>query len=138
MVLSLPAVLFQVGKSVPGVLGADRIILTAILNACIGMLQGVLGALVIPHLAQKLTSNKHVYMTFGNMLMNCLFPAAVIIGLDSACLGNWVMLWIPCRQNPESLRRTYFGPSFRAGSAPLSVLKRSVPTMLAFVFGAAF
>ena len=89
----------------------------AIINTFIGGVQGLLGTFVIPHLAQRLTSRKHAYTTLGSLLVNCLFPAAVIIGLDAACLGNWVTLWGPCTQNDERLNVFH-----RMGNKPVQVL----------------
>ena len=78
VVLSLPAIIFQVGHSIPGAIVSGQPWVMAALTACIGVIQGVIGNFVIPLLAQKLTSHKHLHITVANLLVNCVFPVAVI------------------------------------------------------------
>ena len=62
-VLSTLAILYQVGKSVPDSLQAGKgKILSLGLRACIGAAQGFLGSLVVPHVAGKVTRQKHVFI----------------------------------------------------------------------------
>ena len=55
-------------------------------EASTGVIQGFLSSIVMPRLAKKLTSQTYVFTTTANVLMNCLFPAAVIIYLDATSL----------------------------------------------------
>ena len=100
-------VALQVCNSVPGSFGGVDVWPRVIISSCIGIVQAFLGAYVVPQLAQKLTSRKHIYTTLANLLLNCVFPAIVIIGLDTSCLGNWVTLWEPCRHHPEQFMKVY-------------------------------
>ena len=110
VILSSPAILLQVCKSVPGSFSEGGVWVGTMISACIGGVQAVLGSFVIPHLADKLTSRKHVYTTLANLLLNGVFPAAVVMGLDTSCFGNWVALWGPCRQDPQQFVQEYTTP----------------------------
>ena len=103
-VLSTLATLHQVAQSIPGTL-QDRKILSLALKACIGATQAVLSNFIMPYLADKISSQKHVFTTVSALLMNCVIPAVVIIYLDTGCLGRWVSLWKKCRSNSQLFQR---------------------------------
>ena len=94
------AILYQVIQSIPGFLPGGPI-LSVGLKACIGTIQGTVAKFVVPFLASKVTREKHVFATVSTFIMNCLIPAAVIVYLDTGCLGRWVALWKPCRSNRQ-------------------------------------
>ena len=98
LVSSSPSVLLQVAKSVPGLLKVGKLWRLAI-DSCAGAIQGLLGSIVMPSIAQSLTTKKHGFTTIANLLMSCVIPAAVIVYLDTGCLANWVGFWAPCREN---------------------------------------
>ena len=100
VVLSTPAILYQVGKSIPGFLQIGKI-LSLGLRAGIGAMQGLVGKLIVPYLASQIAGQKHVFTTIASLLMNCVIPAVVIIYLDTGCLGRWLSLWKPCRSNRQ-------------------------------------
>ena len=102
--LSSMAVLHQTMKSVPGFLAIGPF-WARVLNSSIGVIQGVLGAVVLPSVGKKLSDNKLSFLVMLGLFTNCLLPAAVIGFLDTACLGNWPALWDPCRNNPEQFNR---------------------------------
>ena len=104
MVLSTPAILYQVAKSIPGSLQIGKI-LSLGLKAGIGATQGLVGNFIVPYLASKMTGPKHIFTTIASFLINCLIPAVVIIYLDIGCLGRWVSLWKPCRSNRQLFQR---------------------------------
>ena len=60
VLLSMPAILLQVLKSVPGGLGFKGTWVGAIISSCIGTVQASLGAFVVPRVAERVTSSKHV------------------------------------------------------------------------------
>ena len=82
VVLSTFGILYQVAKSIPDSLQAGKILSLA-LQACIGATQGLVGSFIIPHLAGKITRQKHVLTTVSGLLMNCMIPIVVIIYLDT-------------------------------------------------------
>ena len=88
VVLSLPAILLQACISIPGGLWHGNAWVGLVLSASIGILQAMMASLVVPPLAEKLTGRKYVYITLSNLLLNFMFPAIVILGLD---------LSAPCR-----------------------------------------
>ena len=90
VVLSLPSIILQVCKCVPGGLGIGGDWVGAMISTCIGAIQAVLLSFVIPLLAGKFTSHKHGYVALANLLLNVVFPATVIICLDTSCFGQWV------------------------------------------------
>ena len=100
MVLSLLSVLDQVGKSVPGLLASKNIWASGI-TLGIGAIQALLSNFVVPAVAQKLVAQQHSLTAIANLLMSVLYPTAVILYLDTGCLGNWVALWSPCRCHEE-------------------------------------
>ena len=106
MVLATPLILYQVAKSIPGSLQAGPILLLA-LKACIGGTQALVGNFIVPYLASKMSRRKHVFTTVSSLLLSCVIPAVVIIYLDTACLGRWVLLWKQCRST-SSLFQYYF------------------------------
>ena len=103
-VLSTLAILYQVAQSIPGTL-QDQKFLSLALKACIGGTQGFVGNFIVPYLADKMSSQKHVFTTVSGLLMNCVIPAVVIIYLDTGCLGRWVSLWNICRSNSQLFQR---------------------------------
>ena len=106
LVLSTLPILYQTSRSIPGFLPAARPIMSLALKACIGAIQGLVGSLIVPYLANKITQQKHMFTTLSNLLMNFLIPAVVIMCLDTGCLGRWVSLWNPCqRSNSQMFQR---------------------------------
>ena len=103
VVFSGVAILYQVIQSTPGFLPHGSILLVG-LKVCIGAIQGGVGKVVVPFLASKMTWEKHVFTTVSTFIMNCLIPAAIIMYLDTGCLGRWVALWRPCRSNRQSFQ----------------------------------
>ena len=97
LALSTFAILYQASKSIPGFIPGGMI-----LSLAIGSIQGLVGSIVVPQLASKLTTQKHVFTTASNLIMNFLIPAVILIYLDTGCLGRWVSLWQPCRSSQES------------------------------------
>ena len=62
------------------------------MNGCLGAVQGVLGAYLVPFLAEKLTSttsDKHKLVSAASLLINFLVPIFVIVYLDSKCWGRF-------------------------------------------------
>ena len=111
VVFSTVAILYQVSRSIPGFLPAGKIFSFG-LKACAGTIQGVIGNIIMPFLASKVTWDKHVFTRVSNLIMNCLIPAALIMYLDTGCLGRWVVLWKPCRSD-----RQLFSHSFTCNAA---------------------
>ena len=99
VVLSTVAILYQVGKSIPGSLQVGKV-LSLGLMACIGGTQGLIVNTVVPYLASKMTLQKHVCTTVSSLLMSCVIPCVIIIYLDTGCLGRWATLWttVPKKQ----------------------------------------
>ena len=97
-------VLHQAMKSVPEFLGISGV-WCAVLNTCVGGIQGVLGGLVLPMVAKKLSGDRLSFLLTMGLMTSCLLPAAVIIFLDTHCLGRWSECWDPCRNNPEQFNR---------------------------------
>ena len=111
VVLSTLAVLYQVAKSIPGTLPADKILSLA-LQACIGAAQGCVSSFIVPYLASKMAWKKHVFTSVSNLLMNCIIPAVVVIYFDTGCLGRWASWWKTCRSNSQLLQcRVHCPPS---------------------------
>ena len=106
VVLSTVAIVYQVGKSIPGSLRVGRTMSLA-LSACMGATQGLVSNSIVPYLASKWTSQKYVFTTVASVLMSCVIPAVVIICLDTGCLRGWVSLWKPCRSNSQSFQRRF-------------------------------
>ena len=104
MVVSTPAILYQVGKSIPGFFRFGEI-LSLGLQAGIGAIQGLVGKFIMPYLASKMAGQKHVFTTIASLLMNCVIPAVVIIYLDTGCLGRWLSLWKPCQSNRQMFQQ---------------------------------
>ena len=100
VVFSTLAIIYQMSRSIPGFLPAGQILPLG-LTACIGSIQGVLGHFVMPFLASKVTWEKDAFIAMSNLIMNCLLPIAIIMYLDTGCLGRWVALWKPCRSNRQ-------------------------------------
>ena len=71
------------------------------LKACIGTIQGIVAGVIVPSLASKVTPEKYVFTTASNLIMTCLIPVAIIMYLDTGCLGRWAALWKPCRSNRQ-------------------------------------
>ena len=90
----------MVGKSVPGLLPKNKLWSFA-LGACVGVAQCVISSLIMPRLAERLTSKKEALTTFSSLLMSCVLPVGAIVYLDSACLGKWLELWAPCRSSAD-------------------------------------
>ena len=103
LVLSTVAVLYQVGKSIPGSLQAGKV-LSLGLMACIGGTQGLIVNTILPYLASKMTLQKHVCTTVSSLLMSCMIPCVIIIYLDTGCLGRWATLWRQCRRNSHKFQ----------------------------------
>ena len=82
VVLSTLSILYQVGKSIPGFLVANKV-LSLGLDASIGAIQALMGSFIVPFLATKMTWQKHIFTTVSNLIMNCLIPAVVIMYLDT-------------------------------------------------------
>ena len=99
-ILSTVAILYQVGKSIPGSLQAGKI-LSLGLKAGVGATQGVVGNFIVPYLASKMTQQKYLFTMVSSLLMSCLIPGAVVIYLDEGCLGRWVAFWNPCRSSRQ-------------------------------------
>ena len=97
-------VLHQAMKSVPDFLGISGF-WGAVLNTCVGGIQGVLGGLVLPAVAKRLSGNRLSFLVTMGITTSCLLPAAVITFLDTHCLGRWSACWDPCRNNPEQFNR---------------------------------
>ena len=114
LVLSTVAILYQVGKSIPGSLQAGKV-LSLGLMACIGGTQGLIVNIIVPYLASKMTLQKHVYTTVSTLLMSCVIPCVIIIYLDTGCLGRWATLWRQCRRNSHKFQHQ-FNLQTRAGS----------------------
>ena len=123
IILSVPAILCQVGTSVPGWVGSVQPWIAAMTTAFIGALQGVLGASVIPALAQKLTSRKYTYITVANLFVGCVLPATVIVVLDATCFANWTSMWWPCRGNPDAFRQAAAVPMGGASNEFIDILR---------------
>ena len=136
-VLSTLAILYQVAQSIPGTL-QDRKVLSLALKACIGATQAVVGNFIMPHLADKISSQKHVFTTVSGLIMNCVIPAVVIIYLDTGCLGRWVSLWKTCRSNSQVFQRRLTCSSERTEDADCQLLKgrhsRNGPTDIDIMF----
>ena len=99
LVLSSVTILYQVSHSIPGFLPAGKI-WSLVLKACIATIQAVVGKIVVPSLARKVTSLEiHLLTRVSTLIMNCLMPAVTIVYLDTGCLGRWAALWEPCRRN---------------------------------------
>ena len=96
LVLSVPAISYQVAKSIPGFLQAGKMVSLG-LQACVGATQGLVSSVLIPRLAGKMTGQKHAFTTVSNLIMNCVIPVVVIIYLDTGCLGRWVSFWKTCQ-----------------------------------------
>ena len=84
VVVSTPAILYQVAKSIPDYLRVGKIMSLGLL-ACIGATQGLVATAIVPSLASKVTSQKHVFTAVASLLMSCVIPAVVIISLDTGC-----------------------------------------------------
>ena len=97
-------VLHQAMKSVPEFLGISGI-WCAVLKTCVGGIQGVLGGLVLPAVAKRLSGDRLSFLLTMGLMTSCLLPAAVIIVLDTHCLGRWSECWDPCRNKPEQFNR---------------------------------
>ena len=82
VVLSIPAILNQVSKSIPGFLPADKV-LSLGLNAFVGVIQGLVSSCIVPYLASKVTWGKHTFTTVSNLIMNCFIPTVIIMYLDT-------------------------------------------------------
>ena len=106
VVFSTIAILYQVSRSIPGFLPAGKIFSLG-LKACVGSTQGVIGNIIMPFLASKVTWDKHVFTRVSNLITNCLIPAAVIMYLDTGCLGRWVLLWKPCQSNRQLFQHSF-------------------------------
>ena len=96
LVLSTLAILYQVVNSIPGSLQAGETFSLG-LKACVGATQALVGKLIVPYLAGKMPCQKEFLITIFNLVSNCVIPAVVIMYLDIACLGRWVLLWKQCR-----------------------------------------
>ena len=97
-------VLHQSMKSVPEFLGISGV-WCAVLNTCVGGIQGVLGGLVLPAVAKRLSGDRLSFLLTMGIMTSCLLPAAVITFLDIHCLGRWSECWDPCRNSPEQFNR---------------------------------
>ena len=97
-------VLHQSMKSVPEFLGISGV-WCAVLNTCVGGIQGVLGGLVLPAVAKRLSGDRLSFLLTMGLMTSCLLPTAVITFLDIHCLGRWSECWDPCRNNPEQFNR---------------------------------
>ena len=82
VVLSTPAILNQVSKSIPGFLPADKV-LSLGLNASVGGIQGLVSNCVVPYLAKRMTWGKHPFTTVSSLIMNCFIPTVIIMYLDT-------------------------------------------------------
>ena len=100
VLFSTVGVLYQVCQSIPGLLPKEMI-WSLVLKACTGTIQGVVGKLVVPFIASRVTSEKYTFTTASILIMNCLIPSLIIVYLDTGCLGRWVALWKPCRSNRQ-------------------------------------
>ena len=98
------SVLHQAMKSVPGFLGIGGFWFM-VLNSCVGMFQGLVGGILLPRVGKKLSQSRLSFLMLVGLLISCVLPAAVIVLLDTYCLGNWLVLWSPCRSNPEHFNR---------------------------------
>ena len=77
-VLSALPILYQVAKTIPDALQAGKIWSLG-MKAFIGVTQGLVGTVLIPYFASKMTRQKHVFATVSSLLMNCVIPAVVIL-----------------------------------------------------------
>ena len=104
-ILSSMSVLNQAMNAIPGFLGLGGFWSRA-LNSCVGVAQGLLGSVVLPRLAKKLSAdNRASFLVISGLFANCILPATVIVVLDTHCLGRWPAFWDPCRIRPERFNR---------------------------------
>ena len=103
VLLSTVAILYQVGKSIPGSLQAGKTLSSGLI-ACIGGTQGLIVKTIVHYLASKMALQKHVCITVSSLLMSCIIPGVVIIYLDTGCLGGWVTLWKQCQRNSQKFQ----------------------------------
>ena len=121
---SLFSMLNMVGKSVPGFLPKQKLWSLA-LGTSIGTVQCALTTVIMPRLAQKLTSRKEVLTTMGNLILSFAFPVAAVVYLDRGCLGNWLKLWAPCRCRANADRfEVYFSCTRTDDSDCANLLKQ--------------
>ena len=133
VVFSTVAVVYQVGKSTPGFLPAGRVWSLG-LKACIGTSQAVVSNFIMPSVASRVTweRNKHAFTTVANLIMNWLIPFAIIMYLDTGCLGRWVALWKPCRSSRELFQHSFICTSKNQRDCPpgMYVLAWEIDIML--------
>ena len=106
VVLSTPAIFYQVVKSIPSSLQIGKICLLG-LRACIGAIQGLVGNFIVPYIASKMTRQKHIFTAVSNLVVSCLIPAVLIMYLDTGCLSRWVTLWKPCQSKSRLFQRRF-------------------------------
>ena len=132
IVFSAAAILHQVSRSIPGFLPAEKTWSLG-LKACIGTIQGVIGNIIMPFLASKVTWEKHVFTRVSNLIMNFLIAAAVIMYLDTGCLGRWATLWKPCLRNRQLFQHTFTCNATKPQDCSLVGLKRDWAIDIALV-----
>ena len=104
VVVSSLSVLYQAMKSVPGLLGV-RGLWSRVLSYCVGAIQGVVGGFILPKVGKKLSGIRLSFLAIAGFVTTCVLPAAVVIFLDTYCLGGWPVFWGPCRHDPEQFNR---------------------------------
>ena len=82
VLLSIVAILYQVGKSIPDFLPAGMILSSA-LKGCVGIIQAVVTNYILPSLASKLTFEKHALTAVSSLMVTCMIPAVIIMYLDT-------------------------------------------------------
>ena len=112
-------VLHQAMKSVPEFLGISGF-WCAVLNTCVGGTQGLIGGLVLPAVAKRLSGDRLSFLLTMGLMTSCLLPAAVITFLDAHCLARWSACWDPCRNSPEQFNR-----AMKEGEFQFHLLRRA-------------
>ena len=100
LALSLPSVVAVSAKCMPPIHTVHRELLK-LLNMCIGALQGILNAVVIPPLAWKIRSTNHLtFRSCATFISTCMV-GCVVLYLDEACLDEWKTWWEPCSKKRQ-------------------------------------
>ena len=108
--LSTFAILYQVASSIPGFLQVGPTFSLG-LKVWIGATQALLSKLIVPCLAGKMHGQKQFFTTVTNVLLSCVIPAVVVIYLDLACMGRWVLLWKQCQSTSSLFQYGFRFPS---------------------------
>ena len=84
-------------RSVPNFLDLSGRCLKGI-DAGVGAFQGILTAVILPALANRLAQDRHAYTSVANLLHTFCFPGLWIIYFEHKCLGYWTAFWTPCKK----------------------------------------